>query len=35
MTAAGNRDVLAYIEADHRFHLALLELGGNPTSSGW
>ncbi|NKZ05515.1 GntR family transcriptional regulator [Actinomadura latina] len=29
VTAAGNRDVLAYIEADHRFHLALLELGGN------
>lgn len=27
--AAENRDVLAYIEADHRFHLALLGLGGN------
>ncbi|MEV4673916.1 GntR family transcriptional regulator [Actinomadura sp. NPDC049382] len=27
--AAGERDVLAYIEADHRFHLALLGLGGN------
>ncbi|QKW38035.1 GntR family transcriptional regulator [Actinomadura sp. NAK00032] len=27
--AAGERDVLAYIEADHHFHLALLGLGGN------
>ncbi|NEA29818.1 GntR family transcriptional regulator [Actinomadura bangladeshensis] len=29
VTAAGQRDVLAYIDADHRFHLAVLELSGN------
>lgn len=29
VTAAEKRDVLAYIEADHRFHLAILELSGN------
>lgn len=29
VTAAERRDVVAYIDADHRFHLALLGLGGN------
>ncbi|MFC9972739.1 GntR family transcriptional regulator [Spirillospora sp. NPDC127200] len=29
VTAAGRRDVLAYIAADHDFHLALLGLAGN------
>ncbi|MEV0663537.1 GntR family transcriptional regulator [Actinomadura luteofluorescens] len=29
VTAAEQRDVVAYIDADHRFHLALLGLGGN------
>ncbi|MEU6062637.1 GntR family transcriptional regulator [Streptomyces sp. NPDC047097] len=29
VTAAQERDILAYLEADHRFHLELLALGGN------
>ncbi|MFJ6669222.1 MULTISPECIES: GntR family transcriptional regulator [unclassified Streptomyces] len=29
VTAAENHDVLKYLEADHRFHLALLALAGN------
>ncbi|MEV3921643.1 GntR family transcriptional regulator [Actinomadura coerulea] len=29
VAAAERRDVVAYIDADHRFHLALLGLGGN------
>ncbi len=35
VTAAERHDVLAYLEADHQFHLELLSLAGNQHLSRW